>query len=78
MILINQANDLEVQAGELFLARDGVLYQVTDSIGRPPHKPSSTGRMHVQAVTDGDPWTQEFFPTVFGCKWVPDDYLEDE
>lgn len=30
--------------------------------GRAPHKPNSTGRVHV----DG----REFFPSVFGLKWI--------
>lgn len=30
--------------------------------GRAPHKPSSTGRVHV----DG----REYYPSVFGCVWT--------
>lgn len=30
--------------------------------GRAPHKPSSTGRVHV----DG----REYYPSVFGLKWI--------
>ena len=31
--------------------------------GRPPHKPSSTGRVWVEE------YSQEYFPTVFKLKW---------
>jgi len=31
--------------------------------GRPPHKPSSTGRVWVKE------YSQEYFPTVFKLKW---------
>jgi len=32
--------------------------------GRPPHKPSSTGRVGVNE------YSQEDFPTVFNLKWI--------
>ena len=32
--------------------------------GRPPHKPSSTGRVWIEE------YSQEYFPTVFNLKWI--------
>ena len=35
--------------------------------GTPPHKPSSTGRVYVR---DADGNKCEYFPSMFGLKWV--------
>jgi len=35
--------------------------------GRPPHKPSSTGRVWC------DEYSQEYFPTVFKMRWIQDE-----
>jgi len=37
--------------------------------GMPPHKPASTGRVWVKDA-DSFPNAREFFPSVFGLKWV--------
>ncbi len=37
-----------------------------------PHKPSSTGRIHVRFKSDGQSYTQEFYPTVCNLKIVED------
>lgn len=47
--------------GELLETHNGDQYRITG--GRPPHKPSSTGRVWVAGGG-------EFFPTVFNLKWV--------
>jgi hypothetical protein len=36
--------------------------------GKPPHKPSSTGRIY--ATKAGKSYTLELFPTVIGYEWV--------
>lgn len=47
--------------GEMLESHRGEQYRITG--GRPPHKPSSTGRVWVEGGG-------EFFPTVFNLKWV--------
>ena len=47
--------------GEVLETRSGERYAITG--GRPPHKPSSTGRVWVEGGG-------EYFPTVFDLKWV--------
>ena len=52
-----------VCVGDTIVCRRGDTYTING--GRPPHKPSSTGRV----------WTangSEFFPTVFDLRWVQD------
>jgi hypothetical protein len=36
--------------------------------GQAPHKPSSSGRVHVENVDNG--WASEFFPGVVGATWL--------
>jgi hypothetical protein len=47
--------------GEMLETHRGEQYRITG--GRPPHKPSSTGRVWVEGGG-------EYFPTVFDLKWV--------
>lgn len=58
----------EVSEGAVFKNADGKEYVVVG--GRPPHKPSSTGRIFVKiaSIVD-DCFTLEFFPTVLNLKW---------
>lgn len=37
--------------------------------GRPPHKPSSTGKVYLRHA-DGTPALGEFYPSVIKLKWV--------
>lgn len=46
-------------------ASDGAEFMLVG--GRAPHKPGSTGRVW---VTNADLATLEFYPGVFGLKWV--------
>jgi len=58
----------EVNEGDELSTRDGEVWVVSQGVGEPPHKPSSTGRVWVhQSGTD---FGESFFPGVFGCKWV--------
>jgi len=45
---------------------DGGTFEVQG--GEPPHKPSSTGRVHGLHREEGN--TREYYPSVIGCKWV--------
>lgn len=55
-----------IKEGDELVTRDGDVWVVTAGVGAPPHKPSSTGRVWVKR----DDWSREFFPGVFGCKWM--------
>ena len=59
-----------VKEGDEVCTRDGEIWIVQPGIGRPPHKPSSTGRIWVKRKDED--WGQEFFPSVFNCKWEED------
>ena len=50
-----------VMSGEMLETHNGDQYRITG--GRPPHKPSSTGRVWVEGGG-------EFFPTVFDLRWM--------
>ncbi len=55
------ASGYPVTKGLCVLRHDGSLATITG--GRPPHKPSSTGRVWIEEVS------QEYFPNVFDMKW---------
>lgn len=65
MVLINSDGN-EVEAGDTVISFRGEEFTVAESIGRPPHKPSSTGRIHTKFGNS----RMEYFPSVFNCKWV--------
>lgn len=56
-ILVRQETGQPVTVGEK-------IEDFTLKGGRPPHKPSSTGRIWVEE------YSQEYFPTVLKLKWV--------
>lgn len=56
---------MEVSIGQRIPTFRGELVEIIDF--RPPHKPSSTGRVHVK-FADGS--IREFFPSVVGCSIV--------
>ena len=64
-ILIDQATGWPVQLGDTRRTSRNEQHQVTG--GRPPHKPSSTGRIYVQG--------SEYFPSVLDAAWVREDAL---
>lgn len=66
MRLIYTETGTEVKVGDLVETSKGV--RVTVAIVEKPHKPSSTGRVHVQAVNAT--FGQSFFPSVIGAEWV--------
>ena len=73
--LIDQEDDKPVSEGFVVRDRRGIEMVVCQGVGRPPHKPSSTGRVWVKPLdatqTDEDTFisTAEYFPGVFGLEW---------
>lgn len=67
--LIDTNSMQEVVVGEILRTADGQEW-IMDG-GRPPHKPSSTGRVFVKDPDyEGDGLNErEFFPSVFDLKW---------
>lgn len=63
--LIDLGSGEPVPVGEILRSAVGDEYVFTG--GRPPHKPSSTGRVYVKEVEVGR--EQEYFPSVFNCEW---------
>ena len=62
--LLDNQNE-QVAVGQLFDYPDK-KFEVSG--GSPPHKPSSTGRVYGSWTnTEG---SREYFPTVFGLRWV--------
>lgn len=66
MKLINQKTKNAVKVGEMVTSFRGETAIVTG--WREPHKPSSTGRVHVQERGYGS--VMEFFPSVYGLIFV--------
>lgn len=62
--LIDSSTGRFVNAGDLRMDKTGQGVQIVG--GQPPHKPSSTGRVHVQSANG---FVGEFFPSVYGLKW---------
>lgn len=67
--LIESKSGNTVKAGDKFLCFRGESYTISDGIGAPPHKPSSTGKVWVRSDRS-DSFGREFFPSVIGCEWV--------
>jgi hypothetical protein len=60
----------EVRKGQIIeLELHGILHQWIVHGGRAPHNESSAGRIEVK-YDASTPHTQEFYPSVFGTKWV--------
>lgn len=62
--LIHSDTGRFAKAGDTLLDRTGQSVRIVG--GQPPHKPSSTGRVHVQSANG---FVGEFFPGVYGLKW---------
>lgn len=60
--LVNSETREPVRIGDKVKSFRGETCTVTG--GTAPHKPASTGRVHVQE------YSQEYFPSVFGLQWV--------
>lgn len=65
--LVWQASNGDAEKGEVITCFRGEHYILMG--GNPPHKPSSTGRVWVKDYDDPS-YTQEYFPSVFGLKWI--------
>lgn len=66
MRLIHENTGAEVRIGDVCETSDGEQVQV--SYFRPPHKPSSSGKISVRFV--GTDKTAEYYVGVIGCKWI--------
>lgn len=69
MILVNSETNLPVSKGDTFTTNNGIDVELISWCAS--HKPSSTGRVYVRH-TSGN-WSQEFFPSVIGCKFIRGD-----
>lgn len=58
----------EVVEGQLMETFRGDEVRVCDGVGRPPHKPSSSGFVWIS--NPGGSMKQECYAGVIGCKWV--------
>ena len=56
----------EVKANDVLTSHLDEKYCVARSIGEPPHKPSSSGRIYVRAEGGLE---MAYYPTVFDCYW---------
>lgn len=65
MRLVYEDTGEEVQVGDRILV-DGGLAKV--DFFRPPHKPSSSGKVSV--LHDGDDMSVEYYVGVIGAKWI--------
>lgn len=65
-VLIDMDDLLEVSVNEIVETFRGEEVMLTG--GRPPHKPSSSGRIYVDHVNQG--YSSEFFPSVCNLKWI--------
>ena len=71
MILMHVRLGVPVEVGDTVVCNDDETWVVSDPIGREPIHPGSTGRIYVEHKHRyDDVWSQEFFPSVFGCQWV--------
>lgn len=60
------ADGAEVSVNEVVETFRGEEVMLTG--GRPPHKPSSSGRIYVEDLKYG--YESEFFPSVCNLKWI--------
>lgn len=68
MRLVYEAEpDREVKVGDEVILKDGEICFV--QVIEKPHKPSSTGRVHVKGRRKDD-FTHSFFPSVIGARWI--------
>lgn len=72
-ILIAKSDQEPVIKGQDLLSRREGEGPYTLLGGTPPHKPSSTGRVHVR---DENMNFREFFPTVFDLEWCHVDHID--
>lgn len=66
--LVVEDTGVQVTAGMKLKDFRGSLAKVSISVGQPPHKESSTGRIFVMEHNRGH--SSSYFPSVFGCKWI--------
>ena len=67
MKLINEKTGKEVQSGDVVHCFRGQAAIVT-GWAMPKHS-GSTGRVHVKEMSDS-PFSGEYYPSVYGLKWV--------
>lgn len=67
--LIHLANRQTVQKGDIVSDSHGARFRVMD--WEAPHKPASSGFVHVQPVRKRDGMlTQRFYVSVFDMEWI--------
>lgn len=68
MRLVNHVTGEDVKIGDIvFDDTNGDSWRITHFAE--PHKPSSSGKVTVEAV-DGDSWSREFYVSVFHLEWI--------
>jgi len=71
MKLINITNEMEIKPGQIVKTSRYEPFKVSEIVGKPPDQPGSTGRIYVEEIDSPQKtWTNEYFPSVFNCKWV--------
>lgn len=66
MRLVYTATGKEVRVGDRVKTFNGD--EVTVTYFRPPHKPSSSGKVSVKS--DGRDYSNEYFVSVIGAEWI--------
>jgi hypothetical protein len=64
-VMRNDMTGDEILPGMVLFSNRDEAAVVGDPIGRPPHKPSSSGRIYVKESGSD----REYFPGVFNCTW---------
>jgi hypothetical protein len=67
MRLIKESTGVEVKTGDIVHCFRGKAAYVTG--WAPPKHSGSTGRVHVKEMSDR-PFSGEYYPSVYGLKWV--------
>jgi hypothetical protein len=68
-LVYDESGDAQVQVGDVVHVR-GIPYTILAL--REPHKPSSTGRVICQSMTE-EKWLTEWFPNVVHAHWIERD-----
>jgi len=66
-ILLDSDTGEPVKIGSYYKDRDCAPMKLTG--GYAPHKPSSSGKVHVEIEYDGQTHSREFYPSVINAEW---------
>jgi len=67
MVMVRESTNQAVVRGDRAVSSRGEQYVILG--GRPPHKPSSTGRVYCKRPNRDLP-QEEYFPNALGVRWV--------